>query len=111
MRHLLPTAPTFSLAPAIEFLKTFPPTQGELELGPDSVRGAFAIGERGVPFTVTTARPGALAVETPDARVVPMVGGFLGVGYHTFFDAPAAARVARTEEPSRHHRSQSMCPY
>lgn len=79
MRHVLPTAPTFSLTPAIEFLRTFPPTQGELELGPDSVRGAFAIGDRGVPFTVTTARPGALAVETPDARVVPMVGAFLGV--------------------------------
>jgi DNA-3-methyladenine glycosylase II len=43
------------------------------------MRGAFAIGERAVPFTVTTARPGALVVETPDARVVAMVAAFLGV--------------------------------
>jgi DNA-3-methyladenine glycosylase II len=79
MPHLVSTAPTFSLTRAIDFLHTFPPCQGELALEPDSIRGAFAIGDVAVPFTVTPGRRHAIAVDTPDPRVVAMVAGFLGV--------------------------------
>ena len=34
----------------------------------------------------------------------------IGVSPRVFFDAPAAARAARTELPSTHHRSQSIRP-
>jgi hypothetical protein len=39
-----------------------------------------------------------------------VVGGFVGVPLETFLSAPAAARAARTDEPSTHHSSQSMYP-
>lgn len=39
-----------------------------------------------------------------------VIGGFIGVTLETFFSAPAAARAARTDEPSTHHNSQSMYP-
>jgi len=39
-----------------------------------------------------------------------VVGGFVGVALDTFLSAPAAARAARTDEPSTHHSSQSMYP-
>jgi len=39
-----------------------------------------------------------------------VIGGFIGMTLDTFLSAPAAARAARTEEPSTHHSSQSMYP-
>src|SRR6476660_3725180 len=39
-----------------------------------------------------------------------VVGGLVGVAPETFLSAPAAARAARTDEPSTHHSSQSMYP-
>jgi hypothetical protein len=39
-----------------------------------------------------------------------VVGGFIGVAPATFLSAPAAARAARTDEPSTHHNSQLMYP-
>src|SRR5690348_14077046 len=39
-----------------------------------------------------------------------VVGGLVGVPPETFLSAPAAARAARTDEPSTHHSSQSMYP-
>jgi len=39
-----------------------------------------------------------------------VIRGFVGVTLKTFLSAPAAARAARTEEPSTHHSSQSMYP-
>jgi hypothetical protein len=40
-----------------------------------------------------------------------VVGGLVGVPLETFLSAPAAARAARTDEPSTHHSSQSMYPW
>jgi hypothetical protein len=39
-----------------------------------------------------------------------VVGGLVLVPLETFLSAPAAARAARTDEPSTHHNSQSMYP-
>jgi hypothetical protein len=39
-----------------------------------------------------------------------VIGGFVGVSLETFLSAPAAARAARTDEPSTHHSCQSMYP-
>ncbi len=39
-----------------------------------------------------------------------VVRRFVGVPLETFFSAPAAARVARTLDPSTHHNSQSIRP-
>jgi hypothetical protein len=39
-----------------------------------------------------------------------VIRGFVGMTLETFLSAPAAARAARTEEPSTHHSSQSMYP-
>src|ERR1051326_3580451 len=40
-----------------------------------------------------------------------VVFGFVGMPLETFLSAPAAARAARTDEPSTHHSSQSMYPF
>lgn len=115
MRHTLPTAPTFRLAPALDFLASFPPCQGELALGPDWLRGAFAVDGRAVPFTVTPEEPGALAVETSDARVVPMVGAFLSVEdrLERFYDraeedVPAYRAIVRALRGLHHVRFRTL---
>ena len=51
-----------------------------------------------------------LAAESASRTAQRVVRGFIRVGFGAFFDAPAAARLPRTEVPSMHHKSQSIFP-
>ena len=50
------------------------------------------------------------AAESASWAAQSMVLWFVEMQLEAFFEAPAAARDARTDEPSIHHKSQSICP-
>jgi DNA-3-methyladenine glycosylase II len=82
MTHLLPVSPTFRLVRSLEFLASFPPAHGDFVLADDRLAGVFAAGDCAVAYRVREAasrgRRRALAVDTDDAAVVPMIGAMLG---------------------------------
>jgi len=50
--HRIGTASTFSLARSLDFLAAFPPCQGDFVLGPGSLAGVVAAGDRAVTYRV-----------------------------------------------------------
>jgi DNA-3-methyladenine glycosylase II len=95
MLYRLLAAPTFVLDRSIEFLTRFPPCRGDFVLAPGRATGVFAVRGCAVAYTVTAGRDGALAVETAEPAVVPMVAAMLGVDDDlTGFYAKAAGDAA-----------------
>jgi DNA-3-methyladenine glycosylase II len=79
MTHQVPVPSTFSLARSLDFLAGFTPCQGDFVLAGDSFTGVFAVGDRAVAYTVRQVER-ALAIETDDAAVIPMIAAMLGTG-------------------------------
>src|SRR5262245_24159518 len=115
MRHILSTAPTFSLVRSLDFLAAFPPCKGDFVLGANALTGAFAIGDRAVAYPAPPAGASQLAVETDDPAVVPMVGAMLGVDDQLarFYDraagdAPAFRAIVRALRGLHHVRFRTL---
>jgi DNA-3-methyladenine glycosylase II len=70
----LAVRPPFSFARTLDFLRSFPPCQGDFVLGADSLAGALALGDRAVSFTVRA----DLSLETDAPEVAVAVADLLG---------------------------------
>lgn len=101
MKHHVAVTEPFDLAQSLRFMQRFPPMRDTCALTGDRVTAAVALDGRAVPFTLSAAPSGGLAVETEDARCVEVARDLVGAtdDLAPFYAAAAgdpamAARVA-----------------
>src|SRR5262245_18772536 len=95
MKHAITTAKPFSLQQSLAFIRRFEPCEGDFVLGEASLTGAFAVGGKAVPFTVTGETD--LVVETEVPALAERAARFLGAyddltGFYAAADGDAPFR-------------------